>query len=131
MDAPFEFSVLLAFGFVSDFVLRISDFSLRAVALGSFVLLAGCAHPAPSLTQSAFVVRSGPGMIEYVADEPGDVYLLGPNSDKPLAKIPVRRGERIAIEPGRDRIEAGGAVARHKTALRPDRRYRLYFDRSE
>src|SRR5665213_1172496 len=28
MDAPFEFCVFRAFGFVSDFVLRISDFQL-------------------------------------------------------------------------------------------------------
>ena len=85
------------------------------------------AHTARKLPRDARVVDEGAGnSLSYSARGDGEVYLNDRSADTVVWDSKVRDGDRITIDPGRNRIEINGRE-QTKIDLKSSDRFQLYF----
>ncbi|HET6249405.1 MAG TPA: hypothetical protein VFE47_17065 [Tepidisphaeraceae bacterium] len=103
-------------------------FIFHCAALLVALTAAGCAHEI-ALPGGAVMVSSGQGILRFVPEDNGSVYLMDAASKHPIYAQHIFRGDTVLIDPAQDRIEIRGQVNDHKQKLNCDHVYRIYFDR--
>ena len=84
-------------------------------------------HTARKVPRDARVVDEGTGStLSYSARGDGEVYLNDRSADTVVWDSKVRDGDRITIDPGRNRIEINGRE-QTKIDLKSSDRFQLYF----
>jgi hypothetical protein len=84
----------------------------------------GAARKVP---RDAEVVDEGRGdTLRYTARGDGTVYVVDSNADTVIWSGPIRDGDRITVDPGKNRIEINGREQAN-IDLKSGDRFRLYF----
>jgi hypothetical protein len=90
-------------------------------------------RPAPQperalrVPRSAVLVAEGRDRLTYRADRAGTVYVRDEDRDRVLYSGQLLRNERVAVEPGRQRITINDRAV-HEQDIRDGDQYRIYFE---
>ena len=103
--------------------LRNTTLLMSSLAL---LMTVGCAERHKAIPDSARLVAEDQGRVEFVAPSDGEVYVEDNSADKLLYSGKIDEGERLEVDPKKDRLTIDGRMVRDQR-IRDLNSFRVFF----
>lgn len=100
--------------------------SLITMSSLAFLVGAGCAERHQAIPSTARLVAEDQGKLDFVAPSDGEVFVEDDSNNKLLYSGKIEEGERLAVDPMKDRLSIDGRIVRDQK-IRDLNNLRVFF----